>query len=82
MVGNVNAGEWNESKLEKAERTVFGSRDKRLFDIYGDIDSRNCADVAYDISYINMEDDDRDDREKDYKREAIRIYINSYGGSV
>lgn len=29
-----------------------------------------------------MEDDDRDDREKDFKREPIRIYINSYGGSV
>lgn len=82
MVSNMYASEWNESRSERMEKSVFASRDKRLFYIYGDIDSRNCADVAYDISYINMEDDENDEREKDYKRKPIQIYINSYGGNV
>lgn len=61
---------------------VFSSTEKRLFYLYGEINARNCADIAYDISVINYEDDERDDKEKDYKRKPIKIYFNSFGGSV
>ena len=44
--------------------TVFSSKEDRLFYVYGDINARNCADVAYDISQINIEDDDKDKKEK------------------
>ena len=62
--------------------TVFSSREERLFYVYGNINARNCADVAYDISQTNHEDDEKDKKEKDFKREPIRIYFNSFGGSV
>ncbi len=62
--------------------TVFSSKEDRLFYVYGSINAKNCADVAYDISKINIEDDDKDKREKDYKRKPIKIYFNSFGGSV
>lgn len=34
------------------------------------------------IYYINQEDDEDDKREKDFRRKPIRMYINSFGGSV
>lgn len=62
--------------------SVFSSKSDRLFYIYGDINSRNCADIAYDITLINLEDDRDDEIEKSFVRKPIRIYINSFGGSV
>lgn len=34
------------------------------------------------IYYINQEDDEDDKREKDFRRKPIKMYINSFGGSV
>ena len=61
---------------------VFSNTDRRIFCLYGDVNTRNCADIAFDITAINMEDDSDESEKKDYKRRPIRIYFNSYGGSV
>lgn len=74
--------DWDEDKGSSNKCSVLFSDEKRLFHIYGDINAQNCADVAYDIAVINMEDDEKEDREKDFKRKPIKIYISSYGGSV
>ncbi len=50
--------------------------------IYGDIDARNCADIAYEISSINIVDDDKESSSKNYTRKPIKIFFNSHGGSV
>lgn len=68
--------------ITSTKRTVFSSRSERLFYMFGEIDAINCADVAYDISQINLDDDDKDDKEKDFKRKPIKIFFNSFGGSV
>ena len=34
------------------------------------------------IYYIKQEDDEDDKWEKDFRRKPIRMYINSFGGSV
>ncbi len=65
-----------------AKRAIFSSRDDRIFYLFGEINARNCADIAYDISMINHEDNEKDDKEKDFKRKPIKIYFNSFGGSV
>ena len=65
-----------------AKRAIFSSRDDRIFYLFGEINARNCADIAYDISMINYEDDEKDDKEKDFKRKPIKVYFNSFGGSV
>lgn len=75
-------GDANDGDSKTNRTTVFSSREDRLFYVYGDINARNCADVAYDISQINIEDDDKDKKEKDFKRKPIKIYFNSFGGSV
>ena len=73
-------GDDTEDKISK--RALFSSRDDRLYYLFGGINSRNCADIAYDISKINIEDDEKDNKEKDYKRKPISLYITSFGGSV
>ena len=67
---------------KETKRTIFSSRKDRLYYLFGEINARNCADIAYDISVINHEDDEKDEKEKDFKRKPINIYFNSFGGSV
>lgn len=81
----MNSCDWDgdESQDSGTSRScVFSSSEKRFFYLYGEINARNCADIAYDISMINFEDDEKDDKEKDYKRKPIKLYFNSFGGSV
>lgn len=78
--------EWDDDDTDgnsmSTKSTIFSSKTDRLFYIYGDINARNCADIAYDISQLNYEDDEKEEKEKNYKRDPIRIYFNSFGGSV
>lgn len=86
MINKKNSDycDWDGDSTEdkNTKRAIFSSREERLYYLYGEINARNCADIAYDISEINLEDDEKDDKEKDYKRKPIKIYFNSFGGSV
>ncbi len=64
------------------KKKVLLNTDNRLIYIYGDIDARNCSDIAYEISSINLVDDEKESNSKNYTRKPIRIYFNSHGGSV
>ena len=79
-----NICDWDGDSVDdkSSKRPIFSSTEDRFYYLFGDINSRNCADIAYDITKINMEDDTKDDREKDYKRKPIKIFFNSFGGSV
>lgn len=83
---NNFTNEWDDDDTDgnsmSTKSTIFSSKTDRLFYIYGDINARNCADIAYDISQLNYEDDEKEGKEKNYKRDPIRIYFNSFGGSV
>lgn len=63
-------------------KVLYSYKSDRLFYMYGDINARNCADISYDITLINFEDDRDDEIEKSFVRKPIRIYINSFGESV
>lgn len=81
----MNSCDWDGDESQDSgtsKSCVFSSVEKRFFYLYGEINARNCADIAYDISMINFEDDEKDDKEKDYKRKPIKLYFNSFGGSV
>ena len=71
-----------DDKRDKAKSTLYTSKEKRSLWIYGRIDEKTCADAAYFIYSINCEDADRSDYRKKYKRRPIKLYINSYGGSI
>ena len=79
-----NICDWDGDATDEktSKRTIFSSTEDRFYYLFGDINSRSCADIAYDITKINLEDDAKDDREKDFKRKPIKIYFNSFGGSV
>lgn len=79
------SGNWNRESLDgdqEDKKRVLLNSDNRLIYIYGDIDARNCADIAYEITSINIIDDDKESSSKYYTRKPIKIFFNSHGGSV
>lgn len=61
---------------------VLVNADKRLFFLSDDIDNTSIGKMCFNLLYILQEDDTEESTKKDYKRQPIRIFINSYGGSV
>ena len=58
--------------MSSTRDNTYTNTDKRTFYL------SDYVDILYQI----REDDEKDEKEKDYKREPIKLYINSYGGSV
>ena len=54
----------------------------RIIYLSGEINEDNVAEVAYNLLRIIDEDDAREKKEIDYKREPIKLYINSFGGDI
>lgn len=65
-----------------ARDDVLLNTEKRLFYISNDIDNETIGKMCFNLLYLLQEDDNKEAKEKDFKREPIKIYINSYGGSV
>lgn len=61
---------------------ILINTDKRLFYLSNDIDNGTIGKMAFNLLYLLQSDDERESREKDFKREPIKIYVNSFGGSV
>ena len=56
--------------------------DKRLFYISDDIDNTTISVINFNLLYLLQEDDEKEAKEKDFKRTPIKIYINSNGGAI
>lgn len=65
-----------------ARDNVFINIEKRMFYIHDDIDEDSISKVCYNLLNILTDDQQKEDKEKNYNREPIKIYINSYGGNV
>lgn len=61
---------------------VFSNVDKRLFYLSSDIDNSSIGRLCFDLLFLLQQDDEREKKERDFTREPIKIYINSFGGSV
>lgn len=61
---------------------VLTNTDKRLFYISNDIDNETIGKIAFNLLFLLQTDDEREAREKDFTREPVRIYVNSFGGSI
>lgn len=55
---------------------------KRILHLSKEIDNESIGDIINNLIKIINEDDINDSKLKDYKREPIHIYIQSFGGSV
>lgn len=61
---------------------TYANTGKRLYFLSDDVDNESIGQLTWNILHQLAEDDEKDKKEKDYKREPIKIYINSYGGIV
>lgn len=61
---------------------VFIDTGKRLFYIHDLVDEDSMSKVCYWLLYLLNEDQEKEDKEKDFERQPIKIFINSYGGYV
>lgn len=61
---------------------TYANTGKRLYFLSDDVDNESIGQLTWNILHQLAEDDEKDKKEKDYKREPIKIYINSYGGKI
>lgn len=61
---------------------TYVDTDKRLYFLSDDIDNASIGKLSWNILHQIEEDDKNDEKEKDYKRDPIKLYINSCGGDV
>ena len=57
-------------------------RDNRVIVLSDNIDNNTAGAIQAYLLEVSLFDDSEDDSKKDYKREPIKLYINSCGGSV
>lgn len=65
-----------------ARENVFIDTSKRIFYIHDDIDQDSMSMVCYNLLHLLYEDNEKEEEEKKYKREPIKLFINSFGGST
>lgn len=61
---------------------VYADNDKRMLILSDDIDNCSIAKVMFNLLFILHIDDEREAKEINFKREPIKLYINSDGGEV
>lgn len=67
--------------MSKADNVLL-NKDTRLFYLSDDIDNDTIGKMCFHILSILKHDDEEESEKKDFKREPIQLYVNSYGGSV
>lgn len=68
--------------MSSTRNNTYTNTNNRTFYLSDDVNNESIGKLMWDILYQIREDDKTDEKEKDYKREPIKLYINSYGGSV
>ena len=68
--------------MSSTRDNTYTNTDARIFFLSDDVDNESIGKLTWDILYLLQSDDEKDKKEKDYKREPIKLYINSYGGGV
>lgn len=61
---------------------VYYNTDERLFYLSDDVDNSSIGGMCYALAFLLQADDKKEAKEKDFIREPIKMYVNSYGGSV
>lgn len=70
------------TELKKNNIYDFDNEPSRSYVLSGDIDESSAYEVMKFIIFINEYDDYEEETVKDYVRKPIKLYINSFGGSV
>lgn len=73
--------ELEEIKISTRDNT-YNSSNTRTFLLSDEIDNESIGKILWGIIDLIREDDEKDEKEKGYERKPIKLYINSFGGSV
>ena len=65
-----------------ASTDIYCNTNNRLIYISDDINNCSIGAVCYNLLSIINDDDKQDEKEKNFTREPIKIYINSFGGEL
>ena len=65
-----------------AKENTYSNREKRLFYLSDEVDNGSIGQLCWSLLLQLQDDDKKESKEKDFVREPIKIYINSFGGSV
>lgn len=68
--------------MSRATDNILVNADKRLFFISDDIDNTSIGKICFHLLYLLKQDEENESEKRDFKRQPIQIYINSYGGEV
>lgn len=68
--------------MSSTRDNTYTNIDNRTFYLSDDVDNESIGKLMWYLLYQIREDDEKDEKEKDYKREPIKLYINSHGGEV
>ena len=68
--------------MSLTKNNTYVDENKRLIYISDDIDNSSIGQICWSLLYLLQEDEEKEEKEKNYVREPIKIYVNSYGGSV
>lgn len=68
--------------MSNTSSNTYTDTEKRLYFLSDDIDNASIGKLSWNILHQIEEDDKNDEKEKDYKRDPIKLYINSCGGDV
>ena len=65
-----------------SKENVYCNGENRLFYLSDDVDNSSIGQLCWSLISKLQEDNNKEEKEKNFTREPIKIYINSYGGSV
>lgn len=61
---------------------IYADNNKRILILSDDVDNCSISKVMFNLLFILHTDDEREEKEVNFKREPIKLYINSYGGEI
>lgn len=68
--------------MAQTKDNCYTNTDERLFYLSDYIDNSSIGQISWSLLWQLKKDDEQDEKEKNYERKPIKIYINSYGGNV
>ena len=61
---------------------VFVDNDRKIIILQDKIDQESAYNINTSLINMEMNDNEKEENEKNFKRNAIKFYINSFGGDV
>lgn len=61
---------------------IYVNTDERLFYLNDSIDNTSLGKICFNLLYLLKQDDKKEAEQKNYTRQPISIFVNSFGGSI